>query len=376
MRRKGFLSISFSVLMGISVKGFAQESVAIIPQSEYSIESAEHFIKMTKATQNGTMPGEKEWKELFATEGYRHFFSACRDTLFWQDNIRKAFQIVFEPAQQTRLDSILSQPVNMDTPFENYFVINLYQTEKRIDELDKFIRHTDFQDIMRQGHVKALCHLPPHIHQLRPTFKKFYFLSWDPECRAWSNGIYLDINGVSINGTEDMINTIGHELHHHYMSALLNDRYHHDTNDAAFIALCTMQQEGTADIINKQKMPLDKMPPYGPDIVKMYNDDYFSTPEVLKQLDELTTDYLAGKISQKEYAKARNCAHFGGHTTGDYMVFLIRDQLGLQTAIDCFADISAFVHRYNEAAKKADTYIFSDAFVKHVDTICQEMEQE
>lgn len=376
MRKRRILSICLSLLMGVSAKGFAQESTVTIPDSDYSIESAEHFIKMVKAAQAGVLPKDKEWKELFATEGYRNFFSACRDTLFWQNNIRTAFQTVFDRTQKERLDSILAQPINMSTPYGNFFVINFQQTKERIDELYDFILHTDFKDIMRQGHVKALHHLPARINQLHPTFPKFYFLSWDPECRAWSNGIYLDINGVSSGGTEDMTNIIGHELHHCYMRALLDDRYHQDNNDAAIGALRDMQREGTADIINKQKMPLDELKPFGPEVTKMYNDDYFSTPEVLKQLDKLTTDYLAGKISEKEYAKARECAHNGGHTTGDYMVFLIRDQLGLQVAIDCFPNTSAFVHRYNEAAAKAGTYTFSDTFVEHVDKTCRKQEQK
>ena len=58
------------------------------------------------------------------------------------------------------------------------------------------------------------------------------------------------------------------------------------------------------------------------------------------------------------------------------MVFLIRNHLGLQTAIDCFCDIPAFVRRYNEAADKADTYVFSDAFVQYIDKVCQEMKGE
>lgn len=58
------------------------------------------------------------------------------------------------------------------------------------------------------------------------------------------------------------------------------------------------------------------------------------------------------------------------------MVFLIRDQLGLQVAIDCFCDFPAFIRRYNEAAVKADTYVFSDTFVEHINKVCQEMEKE
>lgn len=160
------------------------------------------------------------------------------------------------------------------------------------------------------------------------------------------------------------------------MDALWDLRYPKDSDDPALTALVYNQMEGTADLISKPEMPVTKLGLYGPEIVKMYNDDYAATPEVLKQLDNLTCDYAAGKITAEQFEEAAGCAHFGGHTTGDYMVFLIRDQLGLQTAIDCFCDIPAFVRRYNEAAAKADTYVFSDAFVQYIDKVCQEMKGE
>lgn len=371
------LLLAFVLLLSFPARSFAQSTTEkTISCDNFSIESAMRFIEMTKAAQGNTPPQEEEWQALFATEGYSNFFSACNNSQSWQQNIRNAFLLVSDKTQQAKVDSILSMPIGVETPFENFFVLNFQQTKERIDTLSQFIQQIDFTEIMRKSHLKAQQHLPTRVNELNPTFKKVYFLSWDPECRAWSNGIYVDINSFYAAGTEGMINLMAHELHHHYMSALLKDRYKRDSEDAAYDALLMMQQEGTADIINKQQMPVDELGAYKPDIVKMYNDDYFSTPQVLKQLDNLTTDYLAGKITEKEYKKARQCAHFGGHTTGDYMVFLIRDQLGLQVAIDCFADIAAFVHRYNEAAHKAGTYVFSDAFVQHIEKTCQELEQK
>lgn len=369
--------ISLLFLIGISANCLAQKNVNTGNiNSDYSIESASRFIEMAKAAKDGQLPDDKEWHELFATEGYHQFFSACYDTPKWQSRIRNAFELVFDKKNSEALDSILT-PTAKANPFSrNYYVINFHQTRQHIDELYKFIHKADFTEIVKKAHLKARLHLPARINDLQPTFKKFYFVAWDPECRAWDNGIYLDINSFYQEGPEGMINLLAHELHHHYMDALLSDRYKRDSKDAALIALLANQQEGTADIINKQKMPTDKLGGYGPEIVKMYNDDYFSSPEVLKHLDKLTTDYLAGKITVEQYQEARKCAHFGGHTTGDYMVFLIRDQLGLQVAIDCFADFASFVRRYNEAAVKANTYVFSDTFVEHIEKVCAEMEKD
>ena len=376
MKTKSLL-VEFFFLIFLSNTLFAQQDKNIqIACKNYSIESAVRFMEMAEKAQNGILPDDEAWRQLFATEGYHCFFSACRDSLEWQQNIRTAFQVVFDKSQQARLDSVVSQPLNGNGPFLNNFIVNFNSLKNRLDVLNTFIHDTDFSMLLHKAHAKALQYLPARINDLHPTFTKFYFLSWDLEDRTWSNGIYFDLTTCYEDGEEGLINVMAHELHHHYMGALLEDRFKKDPKDAALWAIIVNQQEGTADIINKQKMPVEKLGLYGPMIVKIYNDDYNASPEVLKQLDNLTCDYLAGKITEKQYEEARQCAHFGGHTTGDFMVFLIRDQLGLQAAIDCFCDFPAFIRRYNEAAVKADTYVFSDTFVEHINKVCQEMEKE
>lgn len=58
--------------------------------------------------------------------------------------------------------------------------------------------------------------------------------------------------------------------------------------------------------------------------------------------------------------------HYEGHTTGSYMVFLIRDQLGIEAVVESVGNLDAFIDNYNKAAEKAGTYKFSDKFTKHI----------
>lgn len=342
----------------------------------YSIESAVRFIELARAAEQGKQPSEADWEALFATKGYQSFFSIRTDWKEWQQNIRKAFTTVFDPACRAMADSIALQPMATDAPFENYFIVNFYQIRQRMDSLEHFLHHSDFEQLMEQAYSRVKEFLPADAKNLPLTDLPMFYLAFDPESRAMGGAVFFDINQVYEDGTEGFINTAAHELHHHYMDALWDLRYPKDSDDPALTALVYNQMEGTADLISKPEMPVTKLGLYGPEIVKMYNDDYAATPEVLKQLDNLTCDYAAGKITAEQFEEASGCAHFGGHTTGDYMVFLIRDQLGQQTAIDCFCDIPAFVRRYNEAAAKADTYVFSDAFVQYIDKVCQEMKGE
>lgn len=124
-------------------------------------------------------------------------------------------------------------------------------------------------------------------------------------------------------------------------------------------------------------MPLESLAPYGDNMLKIYNDDYFSTPTVLAELDSVTVAYLDKKIPEKKYrSSAMSCAHFGGHTTGDFMVFLIRDRLGLDAVTDSFCDLEKFVKNYNKAARLADTYQFSNRFINHIIAVANEAKKE
>ena len=103
----------------------------------------------------------------------------------------------------------------------------------------------------------------------------------------------------------------------------------------------------------------------------MYNQAYADTPEALQVLDEMVQGYLDKQVPQDIYDAATEVALYGGHTGGDYMGFLIRDRLGMEAAVNMCGDIVAFVKIYNEAARQAGTYVFSDRFVNHVEKVME-----
>ena len=146
--------------------------------------------------------------------------------------------------------------------------------------------------------------------------------------------------------------------------------YEQDVMDGAVFALISNMREGVADIINKKKMPVTSLVNNGDKMVQKYNADYYDTPNVLRELDDVTCQYLDGKINLEDYfRKAASCVHYEGHTTGDFMVFLIRDQLGLDAVKRSVGDLDAFIDNYNAAASKAGTYVFSDRFTDHIHSV-------
>ena len=364
-----FMMVLCLIIMAVSMnaQNFSNSGVKCTTQT------AEQLINMIKAASKGIMPTEQEWEYLFNLDGYKSSFGIRKDGKEWKENIKNAFFIQFDANRKEELDSIVNTNLSFESPHFHYFVLNFYMVKNNIDEMSRFMKKLDMDKIIKKADKMARKHLPKNVNLSKAKFNDIHFVLWDGEARAWKNGVYIDLNLALFGGENELVRTLAHEFHHVYMRPILMSKYKQDITDFAIIALYRNQLEGTADMISKPNMPTDKMGIYGETIKKTYNDDYLSTPLVLQEMDSLTCQFLSGKITKKQYRKVMNCAHFEGHTTGDYMVFLIRDQLGKKAAIECFGDFAEFVHRYNKAAQKANSYVFSDTFVKHIEKECSKM---
>ena len=353
-----FELIVLLLLFGALSPIYAQEYDAT---ENLSVSSARMFMDLAHAANRGVMPTDSQWEELFRTDGYATAFADRRDRQKWERNIRQAFEVVFDESKSAALDSILSVPVEHRRG-DYYFYYNFKNMKAHLGELHAFLSTLKIQELFAEADKMAKDFLPNRGSGLVPQFGKIYFVCWDPEGRAWTNGIYLDLYSSYLDGVK---RTLAHELHHKY-SRVLGD-YTKRITDPSIYAIMRMQVEGTADLINKDKMPLETLGGYDQANVDMYNEDYNSSPQVLAKLDSLVCGYARGTIELKDFEQASDCAHYEGHTQGDYMTFMIREQLGLQAVIDCFGDFYQFVLTYNRAARKANGYVFSEEFVSHIE---------
>lgn len=366
---KGFMLILASLLC-VRV-GNAQT------KSDFSVDtsSANQYLKMAKSSVSGKMPTDSEWESLFASAAYK----ALLDNIHWdkeefKNNVRSAFEIVYDPANKEKCDSIalILQDLNDVSNELPFFVSTALSIRDNLDKYTDILASVDMDSIINTANSMALELVPGKGAGLTPQSSPVYFIVWDLECRNLSPGVFLDVNTFFYNGLQAATEALAHEMHHFYLGPVFDSVYADDIKDGAVIALAENMREGVADIINKKSMPLQELVPYGESILRVYNADYLSSPEVLAELDSVTCSYLDGNISEKEYfRKAGNCAHFGGHTTGDFMVFLIRDQLGIDAVVTSVGDLDAFVDNYNEAARKAGTYVFSDRFTDHIHSLSQ-----
>lgn len=375
MKRFNYILCFILITLTIShIQSFASEQKSI--QFIVDISSAKKYVKMSQNRQNGIIPTSEDWDSLFSTKAYKVFL----ENTFWdkdifKKNIRDAFDMIYDPTKSQECDSMIKNMEASDNELV-FYVSTAKSIRDNLEAYSHFLENTDMDSVINAADNMARELLPDKGKNLSPSISPIYFIVWDLECRSLGSGIYLDLNSFLQSGKQAAIEVLAHEIHHFYMTPLMECKYDKDITDGAAQTLLYNMTEGTADIINKKKMPLESLAPYGENILKLYNDDYFSTPSVLAELDSVTIDYLDKKITLEKYnSSAFSCSHFGGHTTGDFMVFLIRDHLGLEVVIESFCDLDKFVKNYNKAAKLAGTYQFSDRFVKHIENTAREAEK-
>ncbi len=339
---------------------------------QVDISSAKQYLNMANQAANGTMLTESDWNNLFASPAYKALFTKVdwnKDE--FENNVKNAFNIVYDPSKTTLCDSIARQLDNIDlSTLESelpFFVSTALSVKNNLQIYSSILESFDTDKVVTEANKLALSLVPNNGAGLEPESCPIYFIVWDLECRALGDALFLDVNTFFHDGLQAATESLAHEMHHFYLMPVFNTVYKDDVMDGAVLFLVNNMREGVADILNKKQMPLTSLAPYGKRMLEIYNADYENSPEVLAEIDKITCDYLDGKLDMEQYfQKSFGCVHFEGHTTGDYMVFLIRDQLGVEAVVESVGDLDKFIDNYNIAAEKAGKYKFSDRFTEHI----------
>lgn len=339
---------------------------------QVDISSAKQYLNMAKQAANGTMPTESEWNNLFSSPAYMALFTKVDwNKKEFEDNVKNAFNIVYDPSKTTFCDSIAKQLDNVDlSTLESelpFFVSTALSVKNNLQIYSSILESFDTDKVVTEANKLALSLVPNNGAGLEPESCPIYFIVWDLECRALGDALFLDVNTFFHDGLQAATESLAHEMHHFYLMPVFNTVYKDDVMDGAVLFLVNNMREGVADILNKKHMPLTSLAPYGRRMLEIYNADYENSPQVLAEIDKITCDYLDGKLDMEQYfQKSFGCIHFEGHTTGDYMVFLIRDQLGVEAVVESVGDLDKFIDNYNIAAEKAGKFKFSDRFTEHI----------
>ena len=342
---------------------------------QVDISSAEQYLNLAQQAANGTMPTDSDWNDLFDSPAYKALFTKVDwNKEEFQDNVKNAFNIVYDPSKAALRDSIASQLDNVDlSTLESelpFFVSTALNVKNNLQIYCSILESLDTDKVVSEANKMALSLVPNNGAGLEPEACQIYFIVWDLESRALGNALFLDVNTFFHDGLQAATESLAHEMHHFYLMPVFGSVYKDDVMDGAVMFLVNNMREGVADILNKKQMPLSSLEPYGKRMLDVYNADYENSPQVLAEIDKITCDYLDGKLDMEQYfQKAFGCIHFEGHTTGDYMVFLIRDQLGIEAVVESVGDLDKFIDNYNAAAEKAEKYKFSDRFTEHIHKI-------
>jgi len=293
--------------MALACQGLLAESgVKSTAKFNVDMSSAALYLDMARNAQAGNMPADADWEKLFASSAYK----ALLDNIHWdkdefRSNVRRAFEIVYDPASAEQCDSMVRLLDDMDNIRENlpFFVSTAYSIKNRLDEYTSLMASADVDSLVCVADSMARDLVPGRGENLEAQASPVYFIVWDLECRNLPSGVYLDVNSFFHGGLQTAIEGLAHEIHHFYLGPLFESVYAKDINDGAAIALAENMREGVADIINKKHMPLESLEPYGDNILKIYNDDYFASPKVLAELDSLTCGYLDKTIGEREYRR-------------------------------------------------------------------------
>ncbi len=346
------------------------------------ISSAKQYLDMANRAMKGQMPTEADWDSLFVSPAYKALFKHVNwNKKEFEDNVRNAFEIAYNPAKSALCDSLVSQLDSVDLsniktelPF---FVSTAHSIRNNLQKYSDIIYSIDMDRVVSEANTLALSLVPGNGAGLKPQSCPIYFIVWDLECRALGDALFLDVNTFFHDGLQTATESLAHEMHHFYLMPVFDTIYEKDIMDGAVLFLVNNMREGVADILNKKKMPLTSLAPYGKQMLAEYNADYENSPQVLAQLDAITCDFLDGKIDNEQYfKKAFGCIRYEGHTTGDFMVFMIRDRLGIDAVVESVGNLDAFVDNYNKAAVKAGVYKFSDRFTEHIHAVSTSAKRE
>lgn len=365
MKRIAFYIILASTISGCDIKS-DKLSTQTNNEFRFDTESAEKVIKIAELLLSDSVVSDQSWENLFNSNGFENYLIYSNSTA-QKRSIRYALETVFDPSHKSRLDSLLNIPHKMDQDFFKLSLIrNFNDLKHNFEKAKKFLQMTDFNDLMASGDSLARAYLPKRVQNSIPELYDAYMIVSDPDAKVMENAIVFDLNMALNSGEEGLIKIIAHEFHHNYRKLTAKSFKH-----PLMIQLNKIHQEGLADLIDKEKPPIQELNLYPQDFIDAYNSDYTNTPQKLKKLDSLTSEFLNQSIdSLTFYSHLENYFGFGGHPNGFYIALKIVEKRNIQVLIDSYDDPIEFIRIYNEVARKSDNdHVFSSEFIEYLEKI-------
>lgn len=330
---------------------------------KFTIESAETVLNIGERIERGEVIGEADWDSLFATKGYSIY--NMRDSQ--REKIKDAMMLAFNPARRAEADSICQLRPKVDTP-ALVLCQNLCRLAKRTQEARHFLGSTDFARLLAKADSMVQNFIPRRATKGTVALNDLHLICFIPDATVRDKAVLMDLN-LALNMSEDeIVRLLAHEFFHNYRDAA----YNIDSRDTFLKVFSHFQNEGMADLIDKNEQPEKLYVAFGEDYARLFLHELADAPQTLLQIDSLLTAYKAeGNANGGEYGPLVELFVFNGHPVGMYMARLIREQGLLGKLIAQFDNPYRFALIYNEAAKRKNRhggheYTLSQALLQHL----------
>ncbi|MDE7471366.1 MAG: hypothetical protein K2M57_08000 [Paramuribaculum sp.] len=118
-----------------------------------------------KALNSHQMPDDVQWDSLFSSPAYDALFKSVRwNKKTFKKNVRRAFQIVFDPARSTLCDSILQlldtvklADIKTELPF---YISTAYNVRNNLDKYSAMLTSVDMDSVTAKADALAHSLIP------------------------------------------------------------------------------------------------------------------------------------------------------------------------------------------------------------------------
>jgi hypothetical protein len=246
---------------------------------------------------------------------------------------------------------------------ENYITVR--ETE---DALKQQLTGFDFAGWFADGKERLREFLIYPVDSLIKPFPVYMTLI-NKDALVFNSGIVWDFNLFSTMSYEENVLVLAHEWFHWYRKQLTSSY----SEDGLMRTLDGLQNEGIADQIDKKAIE-EEGEKYGYSAADMaYIDSLYShTPQILKELDRSTVDFLEGKISRDSLdAKAVSLVPVGSgwHISGFYMSSTITQAGLMDDMLRTLYNPLRVLELYIRAVAKevSPDYVLSPEFMQYVE---------
>lgn len=307
------------------------------------------FWKIEEILSTDQQPDSTTWNQLFNCSFYA-FYANWNQTRYQKRMITTAFM----PSKKRERDSLLKLG-----DWNQQVIQHLLNAQKNRPSIDRYVNNLKKRDLFEEAKKKAAVYLPQSVlnKDIRPTIG---FGIFQPQANANDSALVLDIYAYD---STDLIEVIGHELHHFYSFSLRKD-FTAPQSDSAYLLLNTIYQlalEGTADLINADIF-LKGGATKQAYLHQLYSEHYLNPSKNLIKIDSLLQIIADNPRALKENGKQiADLAPLGAHPHGFYMAKTILAQEGKKALLKTIPNPFDFLRLYNKAAKKSkDAFVFSD----------------